>query len=137
MKRVLVITAVLFLALVFIGCSQPQTPSTPVPPVDVPRLSSQDVISIAQEHSVTSPLNYSEKRAGFLAQTGGTKGWRADYLGNGKWIVELLERNDSENITVYHWKVVEANLAALFLGTYEGSTDGYLDWYKLKYGHYP
>lgn len=142
-RRITTIQLVLSLVIVItftVGCAGPPSTSTPsspssvpAPPTDVPSLSSQDVISIAQEHSVNSPLNAYEGRAGAYARRGGTQGWIADYTGNGKWIVELLVRNEDESLTVYRWTVVEANLAALFLGAYTGS----LIEFKLKYGYYP
>ena len=130
----LVPACLIVVPLLLVSCTTEST-SQPAhaPPADVPSLSSQDVISIAQEHSVTSPLNLQEKRAGLCVSRGGTQGWIADYTGNGKWIVELLVRNEDESLTVYRWTVVEANLAALFLGAYTGS----LIEFKLKYGYYP
>ena len=113
----------LFIVLLLAGaCStESQTEPTPTTPVDLPHLSSQEVISIAQEHSVTSPLNAYEGRAAVYARRGGTQGWIATYSGNGKWIVELLVRNEDESLTVYRWSVFEVNLTAVFLGAYQGS----------------
>ena len=130
----MVLTCLIVVPLLPVSCTT-ESPSQPAhaPPVDVPSLSSQDVISIAQEHSVTSPLNLQEARAALYARRGGTQGWIADYTGNGKWIIELLVRNEDESLTVYRWTVVEANLAALFLGAYTGS----LIEFKLKHGYYP
>lgn len=55
------------------------------------------------------------------ASRDGTKGWIADYTGNGRWIVELLVRKEDESLTVYRWTVFEINLTAVFLGAYQGS----------------
>jgi hypothetical protein len=120
--------------LSLLACTtQPLSKQTPLPSVDMPTLASQDVISIAQQHSVTSPLNIYEKAASIYARKGGTQGWVADYTGNGKWVVELLISNDEKNLTVYRWTVLEAQLNALFIGAYNES----LIKYKLQYGHYP
>lgn len=113
----------LFIVLSTAGAcaTESQTQPAPTLPMDEPYLSPQEVISIAQEHSTTSPLNLQEKRAALYASRGGTKGWIADYTGNGKWIVELLVRNEDESLTVYRWTVFEVNLTAVFLGAYQGS----------------
>lgn len=137
MKNKIMCLALIWLIIVplfLMSCTtNSQSQPTPAPSVDIPSLSSQDVISIAQEHSVNSPLNAYEGRAGAYVRRGGTQGWIADYTVNGKWIVELLIRNEDESLTVYRWTVVEANLTALFLGVYTGS----LVEFKLKYGYYP
>jgi len=132
-QTLLPIFLLMILPIVGACATESQKQPTPTPAIDVPYLSFQDAISIAQEHSITSPLNLQEKQAGLYARMGGTKGWIADYTGNGKWIVELLVRNEDESLTVYRWTVVEVNLTALFVGAYEGS----LIRYKSKYGHYP
>ena len=135
MRICLSLLLILLIMVLLMGscATESSTKPTLAPPIDLPSLSSQDAISIAQEHSVTSPLNLQEGQAALYARRGGTQGWIADYTGNGKWIVELRIRNEDESLTVYRWTVVEANLAALFLGAYTGS----LIEYKLKYGHYP
>jgi len=113
----------LFMVLPIAGAcaTEPKTQPTPTPSVDVPYLSPQEAISIAQEHSVTSSQSIYESRAGVYARRGGTEGWIAEYTGNDKWIVELLVRNEDESLTVYRWTVFEADLTAVFLGAYQGS----------------
>ncbi len=102
--------------------------------VDVPTLSAQEVISIAKEHSVRYPSNAREKYLGtYVDRTGGTQGWHTDYMGNGKWIVEFWWGGSTADMTVYRWTVVETNLNALFLGTYNES----LILFKQQYGYYP
>lgn len=125
----LVVACIIVLPLFLVSCV-PE--STPTPPVDVQQLSSKDVISIAQEHSVNSPLNAIEEQIGTRA-TSTDIGWHSDYVGNGKWIVELHIGSEENIETVYRWTVIETDLKALFLGAYKGS----LIEYKLKYGHYP
>jgi len=120
-QTLLPIFLLMILPIVGACATESQTEPTPTRPTDVPYLSSQEVISIAQEHSITSPLNLQEKQAGLYARMGGIQGWIADYTGNGKWIVELLVRNEDESLTVYRWTVFGANLTAVFLGAYQGS----------------
>jgi len=104
------------------GCAtESQTQPTPTVPIDEPYLSPQEAIAIAKQHSITSPQDAYEGRAGAYARRGGTEGWIADYTGNGKWIVELLVRNEDESLTVYRWTVFEVSLTAVFLGVYQGS----------------
>jgi outer membrane lipoprotein-sorting protein len=124
---------VLMLSLLISCTSESPSQQTTSLPADVSSLSSQDVISIAQQHSVNSPLNSQEKQAGLYVSKGGTQGWHSDYIGNGKWYVELLVRSEDGSLTVYRWSVFETKLEALFLGVYGGS----LIEYKSKYGHYP
>jgi len=133
MKKIiwLVVPSLIVVSLLLVSCSTEE--STPTPPVDVPQLSSQDVISIAQEHSINSPSNVIEKRIGEQLMRRPTGGWHSDYAGNRKWIVELYIGSEGEIETVYRWTVIETDLKALFLGAYKGS----LIEYKLKYGHYP
>jgi hypothetical protein len=109
------------LSIVGACATDSQIEPSPTPPMDIPYLLSQEVISIAQEHSITSPLNLQEKQASLYTRRGGTKGWIADYTGNGKWIIELLVRNEDESLTVYRWTVFESNLTAVFLRAYLGN----------------
>ena len=130
----LLVSCLIVVSLLLVSCTT-ESPSqpTPAPPVDVPHLSSQDVISIAQEHSVNSPLDRNEELIGRQVTLGNKVGWHSDYAGNGKWIVELYIGSEGKIETVYRWTVIETDLKALFLGAYKGS----MIEYKLKYGHYP
>lgn len=121
-RRSLTLISLLILLVIAGACAtESSTQPTPAPTVDKPYLSPADAISIAQEHSITSPLNLQENQAALYARRGGTKGWIADYTGNGKWIVELLVRNEDESLTVYRWTVFEVSLTAVFLGAYNGN----------------
>ena len=112
-----------FTILLIVGAcaTKSETQLTPAPAIDEPPLSSQDAIAIAKQHSVTSPQDFYERQAGIYAQRGGTQGWSATYSGNGKWTVELRLRSEDESITIYRWSVFETNLAAVYLGAYEGN----------------
>lgn len=110
----------LFILLTFAGACEAESPTqpTPMPTADRPSLSQQDAISIAQEHSVNSPLNVYEKLAGAYARMGGTRGWNAQYIGNGKWNVEFRLRSESGGLTIHRWSVFESNLTALYIGVF-------------------
>jgi hypothetical protein len=94
------------------------TQLNPAPSSDVPYLSPEEAISIAQEHSITSPLNVYEKQASVYAKQGGTQGWNATYTGNGKWTVELRLRHEDESLTIHRWSVFESNLTAVYVGAF-------------------
>jgi hypothetical protein len=99
------------------GCANQASQTIKSIPSDVPKLSSQDVISVAQQHSVNSPLNYYENRAARSVRRGETNEWAASYLGNGKWQVELNTTYNNSPVT-YRWTVLEDQQAALFLGAF-------------------
>ncbi len=69
----------LFMVLLIVGAcaTESQTQPTPTLPIDKPYLSPQEAISIAQEHSINSPLNIYERQASMYAKRGGTQGWNA------------------------------------------------------------
>ena len=108
----------LFIVLAVIGACEQESPTqpAPMPPIDKPSLSPQDAIGIAQEHSVSSPVNFYEQQAGMLARFGGMEGWNAKYVGNGKWTVELRTRGQGGSIHVRQWSVFESDLSAVFIG---------------------
>jgi len=110
----------LFIVLAVTGACEQEAPTQPVPmpPIDKPSLSPQDAIGVAQEHSVSSPVNFYEKQAGIIARFGGMEGWNAKYVGNGKWTVDLRTRGQDGSITVYRWSVFESSLSAVFLGAF-------------------
>ena len=119
MKRVITLILLGTLLVITGACTleTPRQTKVTITPVDTPSLSSQDAISIAKEHSVASPLNLTEKRVGVWINRGSyTKGWNSQYIGNGKWTVELRVRNDNNTITSYRWSVFEPSLIATFLG---------------------
>jgi hypothetical protein len=126
MRKMGLLSLSLFLAgyvflsgFLFLACTpEPQKPITTTSAVDNPSISVQDAISIAQQHSVTSPLNIYESRAGVIVRRGETQGWSAQYISNGKWTVELRANDSNGVITTYHWSVFESNLSAVFLGTF-------------------
>ena len=118
-RRSLTLISLLILLVIAGACAtESSTQPTPAPTVDKPYLSPADAISIAQEHSITSPLNIYEKQAGVYARMGGTKGWSAQYIGNGKWTVELHLRGEGGSLTIHRWSVFESNLTAVYLGAF-------------------
>lgn len=121
-RQTLLLTLLLMVLPIVGACAtESQTEPTPTPPTDVPYLSTQEAISIAREHSMTSPQAIYEKQAGVYARAGSSQGWSAKYIGNGKWTVELRLRYDSGDITIYRWTVFESNLTAVFVGAYKGN----------------
>ena len=110
----------LLILLTFGWACEAESPAqpAPMPPIDNPSLSPQDAIGVAQEHSVSSPVNFYEQQAGMIARFGGMKGWNAKYVGNGKWTVELRTRGQSGSINVRQWSVFESDLSAVFIGVY-------------------
>ncbi len=123
MKKGQIFTLIsLLIFLIAVGACETESPAQliPAPTIDKPHLSAGDAISIAQEHSVTSPLNVYEGQAGAYARRGGTKGWNAQYIGNGKWTVELRLRHESGSLTIHRWSVFENNLTAVYLGAFAG-----------------
>lgn len=97
--------------------TEPQTQPTH----DVPRLSPQEAITIAQFHSMNSPQDAWERCAGDIARRGGTGGWQAEYSGNGKWSVTLLflHKNEKDTLMVCHWTVFEVNVSAMYMGAHK------------------
>ena len=71
-----IVTAVIILTLVVVGCSQPQT-TTPKP--DIPRYTADQVIAVLKAYSPNFPPGYSYLK---------TASWSAVYKGNGLWLVE-------------------------------------------------
>lgn len=109
MKRVLVITAVLVLALVVIGCSQPQPPPQTQPKYDIPRLTSRDVIIMCIEDNerslgITSTIPASRREI--------SGDWNSQYLGNGQWRVTLREPGEGNWV----WYVYEKGDIVKFAG---------------------
>jgi hypothetical protein len=77
---------------------------------DIPVISKQDAIAIAQQHVLKNPINYTEVSIGReLHNTPSTNGWVAVYNGRGKWTVYYQG---------YQWSVFENGLTAVFLGAY-------------------
>jgi hypothetical protein len=103
----------LFLFLLIASTMSACTSQAPVNQVDSPMLSSQEAISIAQEHCASSPINRDEAIACRYSQVLGNQGWRATYLGNGKWTIEFTTSGGR-----YHWTVLEATQKAMFLGRF-------------------
>ena len=115
-KQTIIFISLLIL-LALSGACAPESPP-PAPAVDMPYLSSADAISIAQEHSVNSPLNFYEKQAGLYARMGGVKGWNAQYIGSGKWTVEFRLQGEGGGLIVHRWSVFESNLTAVYVGVF-------------------
>jgi hypothetical protein len=116
MKQISLLISLLILVLTGACAIEPSTKPTSVQTIDRPSLSPADAISIAQEHSITSPLNIYEKQAGMYARMGGTKGWNAGYIGNGKWTVEFRLRGEYGGLIIHRWSVFEGNLTAVYIG---------------------
>ena len=71
MKKGQIFTLIsLLILLIFAGACEAESPTqpTPKPTIDTPQLSAVEAISIAQEHSITSPLNIYERQASLYAR---------------------------------------------------------------------
>jgi hypothetical protein len=121
-KRQIFTLILLLIFPIVVGACETEEPTqpTPIPAVDIPSLSPSDAIGIAQEHSVSSPVNVWEKQAGIFARQGGTKGWSAQYVGNGKWTVEFRVRESDDSIIIHRWSVFESSITAVYLGAFAG-----------------
>lgn len=109
MKRLpLVVTAVIILTLVVIGCSQPQ-PQTPTPKYDIPSMSSRDVIILVYEDTQRR-LGITPTRPKSSIKISGD--YDAAYLGNGTWLVQLPEPGEGS----WQWIVHEKSESVEYLG---------------------
>jgi hypothetical protein len=118
MKQISLLILLLILAMAGACAAESSTKPTSVSTIDKPSLSPAEAISIAQEHSITSPLNIYEKQAGMYARMGGTTGWNARYIGNGKWTVEFRLRGEFGGLIIHRWSVFEVNLTAVYIGAF-------------------
>lgn len=98
MKKILVVTAVLVLALGVIGCAQTQTPA---PPPDIPRYTADQVIAIAAANSPSS---------GSVAYM--RPAWTAEYIGNGRWVATkryvLANGQEAGGVSREQWDFYES-----------------------------
>lgn len=84
--------------------TQPQPTST----IDMPYLTPQEAIAIAQQEAAN--LEYNIVAA--LARSS-SRGWRATYIGGGKWTADFYY-----GANIYRWTVFEKNLTAVYIGAF-------------------
>ena len=88
---------------------------------DKPFLSGVEAIGIVRQHSMSSEISPSEKRAAehirnLESGLNNAITWEAVYNGSGKWTVTLhVPVAKPENGINYRWTVFEKNLSAIFI----------------------
>jgi hypothetical protein len=79
-----------------------------------PFLSSSEAIGIARQY-VSDHQEWARTNVSPLLDT--VIGWRAEYSGDGKWIVDLrFSSNDGASESYYRWSVIEKKVSAIYLG---------------------
>jgi hypothetical protein len=111
-KPLYVVLAVAAVALLAAGITLAFTLRTPeaqpTSTIDMPYLTSQEAIAIAQQEAAN--LEYNVVAA--LARSS-SRDWRATYIGGGKWTADFYY-----GANIYRWTVFEKNLTAVYIGAF-------------------